>query len=105
MLCRDAFVTVMQTAEHRSSNQPGRPDEDRQFGRRKGRIAVKPLMRPVGVIIGVDEFVEHALQMGLIENDNVVEQLAAHGSDEAFDVGVLPRAMVSAAYFFDAATV
>ena len=40
----------------------------------------------------VDEVVaQQATQMGLVEDDDVIEALAAQGADEAFDIGILPR--------------
>jgi hypothetical protein len=34
---------------------------------------------------------QHAAQMMLIEDDDVIEALAAHRANDALDVGVLPR--------------
>ena len=43
-----------------------------------------------GVVVG-EVGTQEPAQMGLIENEEVVEALAAEGPDEAFHVGILPR--------------
>ena len=43
-----------------------------------------------GVVVG-EVGTQEPAPMGLIENEEVVEALAAEGPDEAFHVGILPR--------------
>jgi hypothetical protein len=44
-----------------------------------------------GVVVIEEVVTEQATQMILVQDDDVVEALAAQGPDEAFDVGILPR--------------
>ena len=53
-------------------------------------------MSPVFVVV-VDVFVHEALEMVFVQNDHVIEQIPAAGTDEAFRHTVLPRALEAGA--------
>lgn len=48
-------------------------------------------MRPASMVIGEIRAKDPA-EMRLVDDDHVIQTLATHGPNEAFDVGVLPRA-------------
>jgi len=54
-------------------------------------LLVQAQMSPVFVIV-VDVFVHEALEMASVQNDNVIEQISAAGTSEAFRHAVLPGA-------------
>ena len=54
-----------------------------------GCLLLKPEMSPVLVIVA-DVIGHQALQMALVEHDNVVEQIAAAAGNNAFGDAVLP---------------
>ena len=53
-------------------------------------ILVKRKMR-AGALVIVDVRVENSAQMALIEDQDVIQALAANRTDRALDVSVLPR--------------
>jgi hypothetical protein len=54
-----------------------------------GTVVVKRLVWPRGVVVG-EIRAQDAAEMGLAENDDVIEALAADGADDAFDERILP---------------
>ncbi len=67
----------------------------------KRRIALERQVRSAVVIV-VEVSGEDALQVGFVEDDDVVEAFAAERADEPLDVRVLPRRAWSAKHFVDA---
>ena len=47
-------------------------------------------MRSCRVIIGKTGSQE-PLEMTLVQDDDMIEALTAHGADQAFEIGILPR--------------
>src|SRR6266446_2209370 len=79
---------MMQAADFRDG-------DDRARGRRAYRaglraILVERQMRSASVIV-LEIGRQDAAQVGFIENDDVIETLAADRADDALDIGVLPR--------------
>ena len=66
-----------------------------------GSLLRQPEMRAVVVVV-VDVLVHEALKMALVENDNMIEQIAAAVTDEAFGYAVLPRTAVTCTLGLDA---
>jgi hypothetical protein len=54
-----------------------------------GTVVVKRLVWPRGVVMG-EIRAQDAAEMGLAQNDDVIEALAADGADDPFDERVLP---------------
>ena len=54
-----------------------------------GTVVVERLVWPRGVVVG-EIRAQEAAEMGLAQNDDVIEALAADGADDAFDERVLP---------------
>ena len=67
------------------------PVGDRPYASRRRRIFRQREVGPRVVIRGKVSG-ERAPEMRLVEDDHVVETLAANGSDQALDIGILPRA-------------
>jgi hypothetical protein len=62
-----------------------------------GTVVVERLVWPCGVVVG-EIRAQDAAEMGLAQNDDVIEALAADGADDPFDERVLPgcpRAMIT----------
>src|SRR5216684_373481 len=59
-------------------------------GARLGCILLEGKMRPRAVVVA-EVAVQTTTQMSLVQDDHVVEKLAADGSDDALREGVLPR--------------
>src|SRR5258708_17686582 len=59
-------------------------------GARLGCILIEGEMRPRAVVVA-EVAVQTTTQMPLVQDDHVVEKLAADGSDDALREGVLPR--------------
>ena len=57
-------------------------------------LLIQAEMGPVPVIIA-DVFVHEPFQMALIEDNDVVQQIAAAGAHESFGDAILPRAFVT----------
>jgi len=81
----DSAIGVVESAEHGRGDELRGASELWRLGVRNGRVAVEALMRPLGVIIGLDEFGEQPLEMALVQDDHVVEQFTPERADEAFD--------------------
>lgn len=64
------------------------------------RIAIQRLVCPRQMVV-FQVVAEQSFQMGLVEHDHVVEQLPADRANQAFDVGILPRAARWADDFVD----
>ena len=62
----------------------------RLYWTRLGAILAEREMRAASVVI-LKVRRQHAAQVMLIEDDDVIETFAADGADDAFDIGVLPR--------------
>jgi hypothetical protein len=79
-LCGAPLVPVMETADF--------GDRDNPSGRRRldrsaiGRVLFQPEMRSTFMVIR-DIFRKHASQMRLAEDDDVIQTLAPHGSDQS----------------------
>lgn len=99
----DAPVGVMQSAENGRGNESGGTVGCGGLGARDGRVAIKSLMWPFGVVVAFDELGEQAFEMALVEDNDVIEQFPAQRAHEPFDVRVLPGTAVGGADFFDAA--
>jgi hypothetical protein len=56
----------------------------------QGTVVVKRLVWPRGVVVG-EIRAQDAAEMGLAQNDDVIEALAADGADHPFRERVLPR--------------
>ena len=61
-----------------------------------GSLLVQAQMSPVIVVVA-DVLVYQALQVAFIENDHMIEQIAAAASDESFGNAVLPGALQAGA--------
>ena len=87
-LCGPAAVPMMEAADH------GRLDDPALIGtlHRSGLRGVLVEGEVCSGAVVVDEVVaQQATQVGLVQDDDVIEALAAQGADEAFDIGILPR--------------
>ena len=73
---------------------------DRVYGSRDRRIFGQREMSPRTVIIG-NVSGERPPEMRLVEDDHVIETLAANGSDQPFNVWALPRAHRTGDHFRD----
>src|SRR5919202_6874780 len=60
----------------------------------------RPMRAPVMIILEISS--QEPPQMARVQDDHVVQAVAADTSDESFDVGVLPRSPGSNQYFFNA---
>ncbi len=87
-LCRAADVAVVKAAEE------GQGDDAamiRWLDRaRFGRVLVESEVRARGVVVA-EVAAQTLSQVSLVEDDDVVEDLAADAANHAFDEGVLPR--------------
>lgn len=54
------------------------------------RILLKRHVRSADVVIFIDVFVQHAMQMSFIKNNHVVQTLSAQRADDAFCNRILP---------------
>jgi hypothetical protein len=54
-----------------------------------------------GVVVIEEVVTEQAAQMILVEDEEVIEALPAHGPDKAFHVGILPRRPRGARHLVD----
>ena len=85
------LVSMMKAAE------PGQRDDHGILGGlgldepAGGCLLSEIVMGPVVVVVG-EVFLQDALQMGLSQDDHVVEALSSDGSNDTFDVGTLPWA-------------
>jgi len=74
---------------------------DRLYGSRRRCVFLQRQMRPGAVIVGHVP-ANHAPEMRLIQNDHMMEALAPDGSDQAFDIRILPWAQGARDDFVDA---
>ena len=74
-LRRYSHVLVMQAARHPDRDQFARARDLWYRVMRLGRITPQTLVRPVGVIIFLNEFSKQTVQMTLTQHDDVVQQL------------------------------
>jgi hypothetical protein len=101
----DAPVGVVEPAEHGYGDEFRRADELRWLGVGDRRVAVEALLRPRGVIIGLNEFGEQPFEMALVQDDHAVEQFSAESPNESFDIGILPGTVIGGPHFLDTATI
>ena len=81
------LVAVVQAADLWNCDHPSRSQRrDRTW---KGCILLQPEVRSCVRVVG-DVLVQYAAKSGSGQHDDVIEALAPDGSDESFDVGVLP---------------
>src|SRR5262249_26055022 len=81
-----AFVDVMEPIQHRAW-----PDRAGHWARpRLGCLQAERATRPVPVVVG-DEFAKHRQEVMLVEDDQVVETLAAECPDDTFGDRVRQR--------------
>lgn len=66
---------------------------------RYGRVVVERLMRAGRVVVS-EVFCEDALEMCLVQHDDVVEAFSPNRADQPFDVGILPGRVGRDRYFF-----
>src|SRR5713101_463584 len=78
---------MMQTADCREGDDLARGRRTYRAGLRA--ILVEREMRS-GAVIVLEIGRQDAAQVGFIENDDVIETLAADRADDALDIGVLP---------------
>lgn len=75
--------------------EDGRGDDGAEVGRLRlsatGRVALQALMRTAAVVVS-EELPKGATQVILTEDNQVVQALPAHRTNEPLDVRVLPRA-------------
>src|SRR2546422_9300068 len=82
-LCGAPLVPVMETADFGDGDNPsGRRRLDRSA---IGRVLFQPKMRSTFMVIR-DISRKHASQMRLAEDDDVIQPLATHGSDQALRI-------------------
>jgi hypothetical protein len=81
------LVSVVKTANLRNGNNRSRLQ--RLYGSRFGRILGQRKVRP-GCVIVREEGLHVPVQRSLVEDDHVIEALAANRADDAFHVGSLP---------------
>lgn len=55
-----------------------------------------------GIVIIIEKLNDELLQVAFVQDDDVIEQLAAEGADKAFDESVFPRRPGSRGDFLDA---
>ena len=88
-------VAVMQAADSGKADDVGCRARGMVLDRTpERRILAKAEVCPVLIVV-VDEGVEQAAEMVLVEDDDVVEQFPPDGGDEALGDPVLPRAPVA----------
>jgi len=85
---RPTFVTMMQSA-HLGKRNDGSLLRTLHRSRFRG-ILVQAQMGPTPVIVGEISF-EQAVQVSLVEHDDMVQAFAPDGTDQPFDVRRLPR--------------
>ena len=83
-----AGVTVVETADAWEGDNPS-------VGRRLNfatirRIHLELEMRPICVVVG-EVITQNSFQMGLIQNDHVIQTFATDAAIQTLRVGVLPR--------------
>src|SRR5258708_364460 len=82
------LVAMMQTADFRKG-------DDHARGRRTYRAGLRAILGErqmrSGAAIVLEIGRQDAAQVGFVENDDVIETLAADRADDALDIGVLPR--------------
>ena len=88
MLRRSALVAVMQAADMR--NRDDRAVRWRHDRSRRRRILVEREVRARCQVV-LDVGLQDAAQTARIADDDVIEALAADGTDQALGVCVLPR--------------
>ena len=54
-----------------------------------GTVVVERLVWPRGVVVG-DVGAQEPAEMGLVQDEEMIQALAADGADDPFDEGVLP---------------
>ena len=87
-LCRAALISVMQTSEVRNSDDVS---VIRWRGStRDGRVFRQGQVGPRLVVIG-EIILEDPAQMPGVEDDHVVKTLSPNGTDNPFDMTVLPE--------------
>ena len=86
-LCCAADVAVVESADLGQCNDA--PLRGWLDGARLGSILLEREMRARAVVVA-DVAVQTATEVSLIQDDHVVEELAADGADHAFDEGILP---------------
>ena len=87
-LGREPFVAVVQATD--LGERDNLAGSGQVYGAALGTILVKREMRSHLVVI-VKVRRQHAPQVTLIEDDDVIETLAADRANDALDVSVLPR--------------
>jgi len=85
-------VAMVEAAEARQSHNLCSVSAPRHRPPRRCRLA-EAQVRTVVVVVG-DVLAEEPTKMPLVEDNDVVEELAAHAADPALGDGVLPRAAV-----------
>ena len=83
-----SFVAMMEAADFRKRDH--RTLGDRLYGSWRRRVFRQRQMGPGTMIIGQVPR-KRAPEMRFIQDDHVIETLAPKGSDQAFDIGILPR--------------
>ena len=104
-LCRDSLVPMVQAAANRERDQPARSVNWLGLLMVDRRVTVQPLVRTSNVVVIVDELIEQPLEMALVQHDDVVEKLAAQGSDKSLDEWIPPWTPEPRANFLDSAVV
>jgi len=86
------LVAMMKTADPRMAGDLGVASWSRGGRPHRRRALGESEMRSVFVVVR-DKLGKESVQVPLVEDDHVVEQIAAHGLDPAFRRTILPRAV------------
>jgi len=92
---------MMQTAQSRHRDDYAIRAGVRFSPTSAGRLLRQPKVSPIIVVV-IDVLVHQAFEMALIEDDHVVEQIAAATADEALGNTILPRALKAGSLGLDA---
>jgi len=92
------FVPVVKTANLRYGNDGS---ESRRMHRSGFRRILIQRQVSSGSVIVRQERLEMPVQRGFVEDDHVIQTLAAHRANHAFDVSSLPRRARSRKHFLD----
>ena len=69
-----------------------------------GRFPFKPLMRPSGMVVVLDELPKQKFKVPLVQDDDMIKKFTSQRPDESLDIGILPRAAIGRPHLFDSAT-
>ena len=89
---RYTMVAVVQAVENGGGDKPAAAG--RIYLPWNRRVSIQRQVRPDGIVILLDEFIQDSPQMLFVEKYHVIQAFPPDGSNDTLDIRILPRAFV-----------